>query len=147
MSFTDVRQRVPTLASTRNVPARGGITPIQYVQSVVAHLAEDRDITQRRVYHSIAPLFVFASVLVVFCILPRLASVKVWLSDVAQFKLELGGLVVSVCLLVWAGLAAMKWMIRMGARMILAFVEDDFHGLTGEAGVPQSYELVLGGFL
>ncbi|KAK0455268.1 uncharacterized protein EV420DRAFT_1555024 [Desarmillaria tabescens] len=119
---------------------------VEHLQSIVSRILHDPDITQRRVYSFVAPIFIFASLLLASALVPKNTHVRVWLKDVRNYKMELAFTVMAVITGIWCGLLALRWLMWNMAVWMRQFVEHDFRGL-GDTGVPDSYEMIIGGLL
>ncbi|PBK70089.1 hypothetical protein ARMSODRAFT_124626 [Armillaria solidipes] len=118
----------------------------EHLQSILSRILHDPDISQRRIYSFVAPIFIFASLLLVSALLPRNSHVQTWLKDVRHHKMELAFTIMAVVAGIWCGLLALRWLMWNMAVWMRQFVEHDFRGL-GDTGVPDSYEMIIGGML
>ncbi|KAK0186065.1 hypothetical protein F5146DRAFT_167446 [Armillaria mellea] len=116
------------------------------LQNILSRVLHDPDINRRRIYSFIAPILIFASLLLASALLPRNHHVQIWLKDVRHHKKELAFTIMAVVAGIWCGLLALRWLMWNMAVWMRRFVEHDFGGL-GDTGVPGSYEMIIGGML
>ncbi|KAK0441281.1 hypothetical protein EV421DRAFT_1904747 [Armillaria borealis] len=118
----------------------------EHLQSILSRILHDPDISRRRIYSFVAPIFIFASLLLASALLPRNSHVQIWLQDVRHHKMELAFTIMAIVAGIWCGLLALRWLMWNMAVWMRQFVEYDFRGL-GDTGVPDSYEMIIGGML
>ncbi|KAK0210080.1 hypothetical protein DFS33DRAFT_1270182 [Desarmillaria ectypa] len=118
----------------------------EHLQSILSRILHDPDISQRRVYSFIAPIFIFASLLLASALLPGNSHVQMWLKDARHHKMELAFTIMAVVAGICCGLLTLRWLMRSMVVWTKKFVEHDFRGL-GDTGVPNSYEMIVGGLL
>ncbi|SJL05057.1 uncharacterized protein ARMOST_08429 [Armillaria ostoyae] len=118
----------------------------EHLQSILSRILHDPDISRRRIYSFVAPIFIFASLLLASALLPRNSYVQIWLKDARHHKMELALTIMAVVAGIWCGLLALRWLMWNMAVWMRQFVEHDFRGL-GDTGVPGSYEMIIGGML
>ncbi|KAK0229168.1 hypothetical protein EDD85DRAFT_138003 [Armillaria nabsnona] len=118
----------------------------EHLQSILSRILHDPDISRRRIYSFVGPIFIFASLLLASALLPRNSHVQIWLKDIRRHKMELAFTIIAVVAGIWCGLLALRWLMWNMAVWMRQFVEHDFRGL-GDTGVPGSYEMIIGGML
>ncbi|KAK0493311.1 hypothetical protein EDD18DRAFT_416858 [Armillaria luteobubalina] len=118
----------------------------EQLQSILSRILHDPDISRRRIYSFVAPIFIFLSLLLASALLPRNSHVQIWLKDIRRHKKEVASTLMAVVAGIWCGLLALRWLMWNMAVWMRQFIEHDFRGL-GDTGVPDSYEMIMGGML